>query len=205
MRNLSVRSDDANNDLDPTGPVATAQYPATQLHRGAPFVDHTGEPGLEEVDGEVDVYLAAEPSVNGRQPEDLLWIVCWHVGPVAAGVRVVRRAGGVVCDTSRERGEALVNVMKTHEPLAGTADLKLMHMYQHPLGKLDLGQRRTLRRIAQKTSCMELPARGAAAGRSRLLSHREWMETLMQEAIEQNVLQHNKVTEAFSAILRNDW
>ncbi|KIP05302.1 hypothetical protein PHLGIDRAFT_161372 [Phlebiopsis gigantea 11061_1 CR5-6] len=203
MRHLSVRSDDANAEVE--DPM---HHPATQLVRGAPFVDHTGEPGFEEVDGEVDVYLAAEPSINGNRPEDLLWIVCWHVGAMATGVRVVRRAGGTVCDSSRDSasvGEALVNIMKTNEVLAGSDDLKLMHMYQHPLGKLDLGQRRALRCIAQQTSCRELPARSAAAFRTRLLSHREWMETVMQEAIEQDVFQHSKVTEAFSAVLSNDW
>lgn len=178
---------------------------------GAPLVDYTNEPGYEEIQGPVNVYIAVEPSFCENTSDDRLWILFWHVGSQATGVRVIRRGGTLLCNrhtqTENEpEGEAIITTMKSNETLAGTKDLKMMHMEHRVVGCLTLKQRQAFQRVASRTSRRELSARSSGIARARLLSHREWIEAVMQEAIEGSVVVHHRVTQAFSELLgSNSW
>lgn len=175
----------------------------------SPLIDYTGQRGYEEVPGDVDVYIATEPSLWYKTSNEQLWVIFWHVGAKATGVRVVRRGGKPFCGHCLDQREgsqkgATVTVMDSSEPLAGSEDLKIMHMASWTLGQLSLQQRLALMRIATETSCVELDARNRSVAGASLLSHREWMEAVMQEAIEQGVVVHEKVTKAFSELLKSE-
>ena len=101
-----------------------------------------------------------------------------------AGARIIRRARAVPVDPAARgtgvlAGEAIVAGVRAGDVVAGTQDLKLMHMERRVLGRLDVAQRRALVRIAKETCAC---ARVAVGARRRVLPHRVWVESVLARA-----------------------
>lgn len=229
MRSLSMRSDSSSSsssssdgsDADtPRAPQAPGGLPRTRRrkrHYGAPLVDRALEPGCGETGGAAEVALAVESFSQDKDCDDLLWILTWDVGSGRAA-RVVRRGGQLFQVSGGRDGrgpedvrvvvpdcDAVITTMRSDEYVAGTRDLKLPHMAHYSLGKLTYEQRRGLTEVAARTACRTLV--NAGTGRvsriAQTLSHRQWVEAVLQESAEYGFVDAEKARQAIGSALNS--
>ncbi|GJF00335.1 hypothetical protein PsYK624_166200 [Phanerochaete sordida] len=185
MASLLYNCDDdgRTNSCDDPSPSCDAT-PRAERDPGAPLIDHTGEKGYVEPDTPEEVYIAAQPATADAGP-DPLWVLVWETGNV---VRVVRSRHGLPASNVRlaraaPRGAAFVYMTHTREIVAGTKDLRHIHMERFSVGRLAPEQRAQLIETALGTAVWPC-------------SHREWVENVVDKACERGILDASAVAAA---------
>ena len=147
------------------------------------------EPGYEEIDGPVPVFVAVEKrkARNALMNKDkIVWLIHWPVGTSGTGRRVLRlrHAGGVLTYF----GPRTLDEDETLPFLEDRRSVCVKDMDSYEVKKLNLAQRRQLEEVAGKV------------GQKEELEYFPWVCDVLKAARKRGLFEREEVTNVLRAI-----